>query len=82
MDKCDLSPSCCFRNDLMSSMPLTSDYLKDSYCDKRYCECAIYMLSKTYGEDKVPRHLYPNDIFEVLRFDMFDPQGVLAGSQS
>ena len=74
---CDLNDSCFFFNEQTIDMPLTTEYLRDIYCKGCFSECAIYTITKTYGENKVPNHLYPNDIFEVLKFDLFESHGAL-----
>jgi hypothetical protein len=58
-------------------MPQTTEYLKDMYCNARFTECALFRISKVYGNDNVPQYLYPNDMYETLNFDLFDPDGGL-----
>jgi hypothetical protein len=50
-------------------MPHTTEYLRDMYCKGHFTECAIYRISGVYGKDKVPKYLYPSDMFETLYFD-------------
>ncbi|HTG80986.1 MAG TPA: hypothetical protein VL949_03525 [Geobacteraceae bacterium] len=48
-------------------MPYTAEYLKDRYCKRDFAGCARFLMSKTYGTEKVPKYLYPNDTFETLK---------------
>ena len=75
---CDLLDSCFFFNDQATDMPHTTEYLRNLYC-KGDCfnECALYMISEIYGKDKVPKYLYPNDMNEILNFNLFEPHGGL-----
>ncbi len=75
MASCDLRSSCLFYTKPVLDMPHTTEYLKERYCEgDRYPECALYWIAKTYGMDKVPRYLYPNDIYELLDFNLFEPE--------
>jgi hypothetical protein len=78
MSCCNLRDSCFFyNNELKIDMPQTTEYLRDKYCTGCFSECAIYMISKAYGKDKVPKYLFPNDLHEFLNFDLFEPHGGL-----
>ena len=78
MAGCDLRVSCFFFNDMATDMPHTTDYLRNLYCTGAcYAECALYRISKVYGKDKVPKYLYPNDMYEILNFNLFEPDGGL-----
>jgi hypothetical protein len=77
MASCNLRGSCFFYNELIPDMPHATEYLKDEFCKGRFTECAIYTISKVYGEDKAPKYLYPNDTYEVMNFNLFEPQGGL-----
>lgn len=72
MSTCELCSSCFFFNEQSTDMPHTTDYLKEQYCmGHRYKECVIYRIAKTYGIDKVPKYLYPTDMFEVMHLNLF-----------
>jgi hypothetical protein len=77
MAKCDLCDSCFFFNKQTTDMPLTITYLKGHYCYGRFTECALHIISKVYGQDKVPRNLYPNDTLETLNHKFIEPFGIL-----
>ena len=75
---CDLRDSCFFFNEQATDMPHTTEYLRNLYCQGAcYTECVLYRFSKVYGEDKVPKYLYPNDTNEILNFNLFEPEGGL-----
>jgi hypothetical protein len=61
MDRCKLSASCFFYNELVTDMPHSTEYLRSRYCDGNYVECMRFILSKKHGMDKVPTYIYPND---------------------
>ncbi len=48
-------------------MPRTAEFLKDKYCKRDFAGCARFLVSKSYGKDRVPEYLYPNDTFETLK---------------
>jgi len=77
MADCDLLGSCFFFNELVRVLPETTDFLCDKYCKGAYPNCAIYRISKYYGNDKVPKYLYPNDTYETFNFNYFEPHGGL-----
>lgn len=70
MPHCDLRDSCFFFNGQTTDSPYTTEFLKKLYC-KGFCfaECALYKISRAYGKDKVPKYLYPNDMFVGLNFE-------------
>ena len=67
MAQCELCGSCFFFNEQASEMPHTAAYLKDKYCKRDFAGCARFLVSKSYGKDRVPTYLYPNDIYETLK---------------
>jgi hypothetical protein len=78
---CSHSGHCFFYNEQENDMPHTTEYLRDMYCNGRFTECALFRISSVYGKDKVPKYLYPNDMFETLHFDVpetHNSQGELA----
>ena len=78
MATCDLYNSCFFFNEQTTAMPRTTEYLRERYCaGKHFTECALRRIANSYGKDKVPKYLYPNDMFEILNFNLFEPQGGL-----
>jgi hypothetical protein len=70
MASCDLIGSCFFFNEQLIDMTHTTEYLKEKYCKRDYDSCARYGIAKLYGQDKVPKYLFPNDMFEYLNFDL------------
>ena len=70
---CEFLDSCFFYNEMTTDMTKTTEYLRDRYCNGRFTECALFMISKVYGNDKVPQYLFPNDMYESLNFDLFKP---------
>ncbi len=71
MARCDLCTSCFFFNEQATDMPRTTDYLREQYClGERFRECVLYRIAKSYGTDNVPKYLYPNDMFEILNFNL------------
>jgi len=63
---------------LATDMPHTTEYMRNLYCNGvSFTECALYRISKDYGKDKVPKYLYPNDMNEILNFNLFEPNGGL-----
>lgn len=61
MADCSLINQCPFFNDKMESMPTMLTLLKWRYCKNRYTSCARYMVFSTFGREKVPLDLFPND---------------------
>ena len=71
MANCEFSGSCNFFNEQITDMPYIQEHLKSLYCNEAsFAECAIHMISKIYGEDKVPKHIYPNDVHKLLDFNL------------
>jgi hypothetical protein len=66
MGKCEYK-SACFFNNLMQSKPLTLEYLEDEFCDCNYLRCARFMIYNSYGVNKVPRYLLPEDTMEACK---------------
>jgi hypothetical protein len=78
MAHCDLHDSCFYFNEQATDMPHTTEYLRNLYCmGVSFSECALYRITKVYGQEKVPKDLYPNDMNEILNFSLFDPHGGL-----
>jgi hypothetical protein len=48
-------------------MPCTADYLRNRYCDGSFTECARFIIYTKYGMDKVPKFLFPDDIYLARR---------------
>jgi hypothetical protein len=69
MAHCDLCNSCFFFNEQKLDMPRTAEFLKDKYCKRDFAGCARFLVSKSYGKDRVPESLYPNDTFETLKIN-------------
>ena len=70
MSDCDLRGSCFFYNELTTSMPKTTEYLICNYCRRDFAKCVIYRISKCFGMDRVPKYLYPDDMFATLNFNL------------
>jgi len=70
MENCEFLGSCNFFNEQTTDMPYTKEHLKNLYCNgASFAECAINMISKVYGKDEVPKHLYPNNVHTLLDFN-------------
>lgn len=61
-------------------MPHTTDYLRAHYCEGNFTECALYRISKSYGKDKVPKYLYPNDTFRTSNSNLLTACKPLGGT--
>jgi|SRR6185369_426164 len=76
MASCEFSGSCNFFNEQATVTSNTKEHLKRLYCNEvSFTECAIYLISKMYGEDKVPKRLCPNDVHKLLDFKLFETSG-------
>ncbi len=70
MASCDVSGPCFFYNHLVPDKPHTTEYLRKQYCEgELFTECALHWIAKTYGMAKVPKYLYPDDIYEIPDFE-------------
>ena len=75
MAQCELRDSCIFFNGQTKDMPHTRDYLKSLYCNgARFTDCALFSIYMSYGADKVPANLYPNDAYKLLDLNLAEPQ--------
>ena len=71
MTCCELRDSCFFFNKQEKDMPRTTDYLRRLYCTgDRFEECVLHKIAVAYGIDTIPKYLYPNDMFEILYFNL------------
>jgi hypothetical protein len=61
MANCENLLGCPFFNDVISNMPSTAQYLKNTYCTDKPHMCARYMVCKTLGKDQVPLDLFPDE---------------------
>ena len=78
MVNCEFLSSCIFCIKQPTDMPHTMKYLKNWYCKgDRFTECAIYRFSKCHGIDKVPTYFYPNDVHDIIDFNLIEPNGGL-----
>ena len=64
MANCEYCTSCFFFTQLVGDMPHSTDYLRDKYCNGDFNECARFKISKSYGMDNVPPHIFPDDFCE------------------
>ena len=75
MTQCEFLGSCNFFNEQSTDMPYTREHIKKMYCNGvNFTECAIHMIARIYGEDKVPKNLYPNDVNKLLDFGLLESQ--------
>lgn len=73
MADCEHRDSCNFFNEQVSEFPHIQEYIKSLYCNEAsFTECAIYLISKIYGKDHVPKNLYPNDVHKLLHFNLLN----------
>jgi hypothetical protein len=71
VESCDLRDSCFFYNKQEKDMPHTVDYLIKLYCFGNRCkECVLHKIAESCGVDNVPKYLYPNDMHEILNFNL------------
>ena len=78
MTDCEFLDSCNFFNDQTTDMPHTKEYLKSLYCKgDRFTDCAIHRISTRHGTERVPRHLYPIDVYKMLDFRQIATMGGL-----
>lgn len=62
MAKCENLPGCAFFNDAIPNMPITAQYLKNTYCTDKPHTCARYIVCKALGKDHVPLNLFPEEL--------------------
>jgi len=67
MPACELLPTCSFINDGITKLPISMDYIKNSFCNLDNSECARYVVYKALGRDKVPANLYPTERMRANR---------------
>jgi hypothetical protein len=66
MITCELQEECQFFQNKIPVMPSTSRVLKTKYCKEGACSaCAIYIVFKKLGKEKVPGNLFPNQLDKV-----------------
>ena len=65
MASCKLCDSCFFLNELFTDMSQTMKSLRDKYCNGEFTKCTRFRISMSYGTDKVPTYIYPNDFLEI-----------------
>lgn len=61
MADCENLAGCPFFNNIIPNMPITAQYLKNTYCHGDSCQCARYMVCKALGKNKVPLELFPEE---------------------
>jgi hypothetical protein len=61
MSDCEISKTCPFFNDKMSSMPADAAKLKEDYCTSNSLHCARFMIYQAVGEAKIPGDLLPTE---------------------
>ena len=60
MTACIFLNKCPFFNDLMENITSVAEFCKTRYCKGDNSDCAIYLVSKAHGMDRVPPDLLPN----------------------
>lgn len=70
---CECLSNCPFYNDQMSNMPTIAGIYKDKYCNTDNSSCARFLVFKTFGKEKVPHDLFPNQIYRV--YELFSQNG-------
>ena len=66
MITCELQEECLFFHNKIAVMPSTSIALKTKYCKEGACSaCAIYIVFKKLGKEKIPENLFPNQLDKV-----------------
>ena len=66
MAKCNLNAECYFLREATGYMPLTTEYVRTTYCNGAYETCTIYKVASEHGLDKVPGYVAPNDSFDFI----------------
>ena len=67
MSTCYMLHDCPFFNDLLANMPVSSNYLKRTYCHTHGSDCARYMVVHALGRERVPPDLFPNEGIRAKR---------------
>jgi len=65
MARCDFIGKCPFLNEKIMNMPLTAGVLVENYCDSRFATCNIHTIALTHSIDNVPKHVFPDDTYEL-----------------
>lgn len=66
MAHCNFIGKCPFLNDKIMTMPLTAWDLLISFCDSCFDKCAIHNIAMTESIDNVPKHVCPDDAYELF----------------
>jgi hypothetical protein len=61
MAGCIYLEQCPFFQDVLPSMPASSESIKRIFCQNDYEQCARYQVREKLGLEHVPRDLFPND---------------------
>jgi len=61
MADCENLAGCPFFHNIIPNMPITAQYLKNTYCHGDPQQCARYIVGKALGKDKVPLELFPEE---------------------
>ncbi len=67
MAHCENLPGCPFFHDAIPNMPITAQYLKDTYCTDQPQLCARYLVAKALGKEQVPLYLFPDELTKAER---------------
>jgi len=59
MADCEYRRSCAFFQNRMDNLPGTAGIYRQKYCHADRLHCAIYVIHKSLGRDKVPPDLLP-----------------------
>lgn len=62
MANCENLLGCPFFNDAIPNMPITAQYLKNTYCTEHPDMCARYIVCTALGKDQVPLDLFPEEL--------------------
>jgi hypothetical protein len=65
MAHCDFIGTCPFLNEKIMTMPLTACVLVENFCDSCFDKCAIHNFAMTDSIDNVPKHVCPDDTYEL-----------------
>lgn len=65
MRHCEFKATCFFINEIIDSLPFTTQYEKARYCDGDFTNCTIRKVALDHGINKVPRYLSPGDKYEL-----------------
>lgn len=61
MGNCEYMETCPFFLDKFSKSAAEQEEMKEKYCRSNNLNCAIYMVTNSLGQDKIPEDLYPDD---------------------